>query len=304
MVSPINVKLSRNEKKVLEHITEICRTSPDKSCFKSIKNIAPDCGMALQTAHKAKHKLKEFGLITLREIPNGKRLNRRHKIELVLPKVEPRTNLQYEWREYRERVKWEEFDKYSAGYVNNLSKLDQIDLYVELGLRVIPLHFLDEGKCTCRQLDCKTPAKHPIIRWKNNGKKTEEMKTSSNFWRKNSFNQKHNVGILLPDDIVIIDADKRRGGDIALKYLQEELGELSATLSAKSGGGGSHDWYLLPPEMKITSGSNVLANGIDILTAGNLVVASSSVHRSGNAYSWLRFGKPAELPADYEFSLL
>lgn len=80
-------KLPKNSLKLLDHITEICHKSPDRSCFKSIKNIAADCGMALQTAHNHKHLLRELGIIRIDERPNGKRANPRHRITLVEEKV-------------------------------------------------------------------------------------------------------------------------------------------------------------------------------------------------------------------------
>lgn len=160
---PENVKLTKCQVTLFKHITEICGESPDGSCFKSIKNMAKDCKMALQTAHRAKHKLIDYKLITVKEFPNGKRENKRHKIELVLPKVEPRNKLWEEGREYRERVRWEDFDMYTAAYVNSLPKLDQIDLYIELGLKVIPVHFWNDSECSCIILTVNTKPSIPRL---------------------------------------------------------------------------------------------------------------------------------------------
>ena len=204
-------------------------------------------------------------------------------------------------REYREKLRWEDFDKYSAEYVNSLPKLDQIDLYIELGLRVIPVHFWIDGECSCLNPDCKHQAKHPAIIYKN---RNEEFKTSSKFWCTQAANLEYNVGILLPEGVAIVDVDRRHGGHISLGYLQDDLGELPERLTVGSGGGGLHAWYLLPPPvLKIKSGTNALARGVDVLIAGNMAVAPPSVHPSGDAYRWLHFGSPAELPEDYLLNL-
>lgn len=101
-----------------------------------------------------------------------------------------------------------------------------------------------------------------------------------------------------------MDVDTRHYGHVSLEYLQDELCELPVRLTVGSGGGGQHIWYQLPPDLKIQSGTNALARGVDVLIAGKMVVAPPSVHPSGNAYRWLHFGKPAELPEEYLLNLL
>lgn len=295
------IKLTKCQQIVFEHITEICKRSADYSCYKSIHNIAADCNISSKTANKAKHKLERLGKIKILEFANGKRKNKRHKLELVRKKVTPRRRLYDASGEYQDDVRWDEFERYSAECVNSLPKLDQVDLYVELGLRVVPLHYSDEGNCSCLNTECSKPAKHPAVRWKNYG---EENKTSSKFWRKSSEHLKYNIGILLPPDVAIIDVDVRKFGHFTFQYLQEELGALPDTLMTKSGGGGSHSFYLIPKNTKLRSGSDMLGLGVDVLKCGNLVVAASSIHPSGNVYSWTNFCKPVPLPPDYLENLI
>lgn len=295
-------KLTRKHQEFFEHISEICKTSRDHSCYKSVLNIAEECGMSPTTATAAKRRLVELNLIKITKFSNGKRKNKRDKIELVKKqKLSSRNKLYENKEEYKEKVKWEEFNKYSAEYINNLSKLEQIDLYVELGLRVVPLHYLDGASCSCRNENCKKPAKHPAIRWKNYN---EKYKTSSDFWRENSENLKYNVGILLPPDVAIIDVDVRKFGHITFQYLEEELGSLPDTLDIKTGGGGFHRYFLRPKDIRIVSDSDALGLGVDVLASGRLVVAPPSIHPSGNKYVWTNFQKPEPLPDDYLENLI
>lgn len=295
-------KITPKQKIVFEHIKEICKASRDHSCYKSILNIAADCGINTKTANKAKHRFVKLGLIKIKEFPNGKRKNSRHKIELVNTKKVPSRNKLYdEGREYKKEVNWEEFNKYTAEYINKLPKLELIDLYVELGLRVIPLHYLDGENCSCGDVNCKKPAKHPAIRWKNYN---EKNKTSSNFWRKNLENLKYNVGILLPPDVALIDVDTRKFGHLTFQYVEEELGSLPDTLDIKTGGGGFHRYYLRPKEVRIVSDSDALGIGVDVLASGRLVVAPPSIHPSGNQYLWTNFQMPESLPDDYLENLI
>lgn len=295
-------KLTTKQNQLLEHITEICNASQDHSCYKSILNIAVDCGMSPTTANKAKPKLVELGLIKITPFSNGKRKNKRHKIELVkAQKLSSRNKLYNERGEYKKEVNWEEFNKYSTEYINELSKLEQIDLYIELGLRVIPLHYMKGKFCSCGVINCKKPAKHPAIRWK---KYNEKYKTSSNFWRESSENLKHNVGILLPSDVAIIDVDVKNFGHFTFQYLEEELGCLPDTLDIKSGGGGFHRYFLRPKDVRIVSDSNAFGLGIDVLASGRLVVAPPSIHPSGNKYLWTNFQSPELLPNDYLENLI
>lgn len=295
-------KLTTKQQQYFEHITEICNASRDHSCYKSVHNIAADLRMAVQTAQDAKHKLAELGRIKIKKIPNGKRPNERDKIELVKDeKLVPRNKLYDAREEYRKEVNWKDFSKHSAEHINNLSKLDQIDLYVELGLRVIPLHYLEGESCSCGDVNCKKPAKHPAIRWKN---VNEKNKTSSKFWRKNAENLKYNVGILLPPDVAIIDVDTRKFGHFTYQYLEEELGCLPDTLDIKTGGGGFHRYFLRPKDVRIVSDSDALGLGVDVLASGRLVVAPPSIHATGNKYVWTTFQSPELLPADYLENLI
>lgn len=103
-----------------------------------------------------------------------------------------------------------------------------------------------------------------------------------------------NIGIAVPDEIVILDVDPRNGGKL------EALGEIPETVIARTGGGGWHVWFRLPDGAQIR-GKTGLA-GVDVRKAGNYVVAPPSVHESGERYTWepehaIYHLDPAPIPA-------
>ena len=80
-----------------------------------------------------------------------------------------------------------------------------------------------------------------------------------------------------------------------LTQLESELGDLPATLTARTGSGGKHLFF------SVTSGDAIrnrtgMRPGIDVRGNGGYIVASPSKHASGADYCWLNEMKPALLP--------
>jgi hypothetical protein len=82
---------------------------------------------------------------------------------------------------------------------------------------------------------------------------------------------------------VVIDVD----GEEGRKSFLEHPGPFPATCASRSGreGYGVHWWYRLPPGAEVPRG-RLLAPGLEVKGAGNLVVAPPSLHRSGRRYAW------------------
>ena len=82
---------------------------------------------------------------------------------------------------------------------------------VEKGFSLIPLHSIDlRGKCTCSNIDCHSPGKHPITR---NGLKdaSSNEKVISSWWHKYPY---ANTGIATGSIscLVVLDIDLKSGG--------------------------------------------------------------------------------------------
>ena len=178
-------------------------------------------------------------------------------------------------------------------------------LYAALGWRVLPVHpptnIHGELRCGCGTRGCNAAGKHPCLKeW--NRRATSEPSQIADLWEK--WNDA-NIGILTGrvSGIVVLDVDPRNGGADSLSLLLQKHGALPRTVTAASGGGGTH-YYFRYPEAHIGKVSNAFGEdypGIDILGDGGLVIAPPSLHASGQHYSWTEGSsptdvEPAELP--------
>lgn len=177
--------------------------------------------------------------------------------------------------------------------------------YASRGWYVVPLHHpvrANNGwRCSCGELACQSPAKHPRTKNGHLDATTDEA-TIRAWWR---HWPRANVGIACgPSDLVALDIDPRHGGDVSFEALRAELGASAFdTLTHLTGGGGAQYIFHVPLEIVNVIGSraNALGDGyagIDVRAGGGSIVAPPSMHSSGR-----RYGKelsapdePAELP--------
>lgn len=156
--------------------------------------------------------------------------------------------------------------------------------YAARGWRVIPLHSMRGGDCSCGDAQCGTAsAKHP--RTKHGvSDASSDPETIKGWWARWP---DANVGIATgPEFGGVIDVDPRKQGSDTLTSLQATYGALPATLTAATGGGGFHHVYAWPEGRRIPSKANALGPGVDTRGSGGYIVAAPSVHASGVAYRW------------------
>jgi hypothetical protein len=109
-----------------------------------------------------------------------------------------------------------------------------------------------------------------------------------------------NLGIVPAPNVIVLDIDPRNGGPETLRSLEARYGALPPTLSVYTGGGGEHRWFTT--DHPTGSGSSVrrvasIGAGLDIKTAGGLLVAPPSTHITGRRYAWTnRRHPPAVCP--------
>jgi putative DNA primase/helicase len=99
------------------------------------------------------------------------------------------------------------------------------------------------------------------------------------------FDGDSNIGVATGQEsgIVVLDIDPRNGGSLSLKRLEQELGPLPATVTANTGGGGTHYVFSYFEGAK----SRTAADGIDFLADGKMFVATPSMHPdTGALYEW------------------
>lgn len=93
-----------------------------------------------------------------------------------------------------------------------------------------------------------------------------------------------NIGIVVPNGMMVLDVDTKSNGPTTLADLEAAHGPLPNTLTATTPTGGKHIWLRLPPGAEV--GNRVaIAPGLDVRAAGGYVVAPPSAI-NGIAYSW------------------
>ncbi len=154
--------------------------------------------------------------------------------------------------------------------------------YAEHGWFVIPLHNPEpNGKCSCNNPYCESIGKHPRLKDWNN-ETTIDKEVIIKWW---SEWPDANVGIIPgKSGLLALDIDTRHDGDLSLKELELEHGNLPSTLTSQTGGGGKH--YLFSLNGNAHANKTGIKPGIDIKCNGGMIVAPPSLHKSGRYYQW------------------
>jgi len=162
------------------------------------------------------------------------------------------------------------------------ARLDAALKYVGLGWSVVPLHWIDQGRCSCGAAgDCRTPGKHPHHFAPNGTHSASKDGATVRSWYERE--PRLNIGIALGEasGVVVLDVDPRNGGDDTLQQIIQRYGPLPETASAITGGGGTH-YVFRDVGQRIKSPGK----GLDALSNGKLIVVEPSMHSSGKAYAW------------------
>lgn len=152
----------------------------------------------------------------------------------------------------------------------------------ELGWRVIPLHDVSRGTCSCGNPDCKSQGKHPrcLHGLKDGAIDAEEIRRWWTHW------PMANVGVCTGEasGVWMLGPDGPAGIE-ALAELQRRYGALPPTPAARSGSGGRHYYFRWPPEGNIINRRNHRGLPIDVRGTGGYFVAAPSRNKNG-LYEW------------------
>jgi hypothetical protein len=156
--------------------------------------------------------------------------------------------------------------------------------YAAWGLPVLPCHWIEGGVCSCGQ-PCKPAGKHPLGHLVPRGlhqASTDELVVGA-WW---DAEPRANIAIRTGNGYAVLDIDPRHGGDETLRQWELTHGVLPEGMTAFTGGGGWHRWFVIPPGVTIPSRANVLGPGVDVRAEGGYVMAPPSNHLSGCDYAW------------------
>ena len=129
--------------------------------------------------------------------------------------------------------------------------------YIDLGWPVIPVWWTEGGVCRCRRrVHCQSPGKHPIAELVPNGitDATLNHDVANEWW--NAY-PKAGIAIATGESVWVLDTDVGHGGEISLIDLQETYGDLGASVSAKTGGGGRHFYFKGDKRVRNSASSRV-----------------------------------------------
>ncbi len=164
----------------------------------------------------------------------------------------------------------------------NTTKLSYALHYQSQGFTPIPLFGVVDGVCSCdKGSTCESTGKHPRVKRQTAIDATEEKwKTWCAVW------PEMNIGILTGSDtgVFVVDIDPRHNGDTSLKELFSKYGAFPATVTASTGGGGTHYLFKIPAGITIRNSASNLGAGVDIRGDGGLIVVAPSTTKG--AYSW------------------
>jgi hypothetical protein len=154
--------------------------------------------------------------------------------------------------------------------------------YATAGFKILPLHTLVDGQCTCGASVCHSPGKHPVIKNGVHGATTDAV-VLEDWWHQAP---DANIGIAAGDGIVVVDIDPKHNGMATLSGWEAAHGPMPRTPTVKTGSGGRH-YYFRCPNDKTIGNRTAIGPGIDIRGTNGYVVAPPSLHASGQRYEWL-----------------
>ena len=153
--------------------------------------------------------------------------------------------------------------------------------YVQRGWKVIQLHDVTAGHCSCHDgRECASAGQHPIAKaWQLGCLETPGEVLSA--WAARPW---ANVGIVTgpPSGIFVLDVDPLHDGPQRLQELQQTHGPLPPTYTVQTGSGGWHLYFSLHNvDFEVTNSRGSLPLGLDIRGRGGFVVAPPSISARG-----------------------
>jgi hypothetical protein len=302
-ISPSKLK----RQKALEDLSNRLFDFIEPVCWRTESNLAEHLGTSERQIKNAKAYLCLHNRITINLGDNKNRSNPRHYI--VKPDGVQKTSLQeteatealaretVELVKPQSVIKWEIFNTLTPKDFSLMTIEQQLEIYEEMNLPFIPLHFLKFKKdlkyCSCvKGRNCDAIGKHPAVFFKQlDFSKKSTFNEMKSHWTERD--NRYNIGFLTKD-FTVIDVDRRHGGDYSLEILEEIYGEFPRNLMVKTGNG-----FHIYTSSTLKMGVELLnLSGIDVRSKGGYVVAPSSQHHSKEYYEWQSLSAPEPLPAE------
>ena len=149
--------------------------------------------------------------------------------------------------------------------------------YASRGWLVLPLYSVEGGRCTCGDVNCRSPGNHPRTQY---GVKDASVHSwQINLWWR--WWPSSNVGIAtgVASGLLVLGVDPANGGDASYEQLRKQFpAAFAQLLEVQTSVGGIHLYFEC--RSPTPSRANILP-GIDVLADGNYIVAPPSLDVSG-----------------------
>lgn len=154
-------------------------------------------------------------------------------------------------------------------------KTDYALRFAHFGYRVFQCHWIDDGRCSCGDLGCAHPGKHPIFRGWQTAANTNPNCLRRWWAQKTLANPAIACGV--GSNLTALDIDGAVGLD-RLAELEREHEALPAAPRVLTGSGGVHLYFRYEPELR---NAVRFDDGLDIRTEGGLVIAPGAANARG-----------------------
>ncbi len=173
--------------------------------------------------------------------------------------------------------------------------LDAALRYAQLGWKVFPAHWIKNGKCSCGEIDCGSPGKHPLAVAAPKGfhDATIDQEKIRGWWSKHP---EGNIAVATgyASGFFVLDVDLP-AGEVSRARLENKYDKLPETVEQITGAGGRHLLFKVPTEVEIRNSTGRLGSKLDIRGEGGYIIVAPSRHMSGKTYAWSPGHGPEEI---------
>lgn len=174
-------------------------------------------------------------------------------------------------------------------------KLAAASRLIHYGAKLVVLHGTNPRGCTCAKgVGCPRPGKHPAT-----ARGVRDATADLGIVRE-ALRARPGLNLAVAtgrtSGLVVLDLDRRNGGEASLAALEAALGPLPPTWTVITGNG-AHLYFAYPAGLDLpTRHGGDLGDGLDLQSDGAYAVTATSRHENGTRYYWPRGSRPGDLP--------
>lgn len=256
----LTIKSQAKYERIYSYVKAIIEKTPEHYTTIPQKRLAKLLHLGLPTVQDGLQNIVDCGLLNREELPNGKRVNKKHKYTLPVPYIEC-------------ILKRGEMKLAGMGTWGIAERLDLIANYLDSGWDIIPL--VERGKRRLMKDDAWDYA------YKN------KKETILNFF---AANPNLNVGMRMNGQMVVVDVDD------ATSFYPAVGGEYYDTLTVSRGNPNKEHLYFFNTDLT-RNYMHQLNSALDIIVTNKLIVVlPPSIHESGEPYQFTNLVEPLDLP--------